>query len=212
MSGIFGIIHRDGKPVAPANLERMRDAMAHRGPDGSEIRVDGEVGLGQLMLCSTLESLDETLPWKDPESGLVITADARLDNRGELKSKLPVGADSSAIPDSQLILAAYKRWGEACVDHLLGDFAFAIWDPRRKRLFCARDRMGASPFCYVEKDHYIAFASEPEALLRLPGVAGRPNENLVAHIFVPAFENRGDDRSWYRDVRVLMPVPRAQCL
>ncbi|NND58418.1 MAG: asparagine synthetase B, partial [Xanthomonadales bacterium] len=147
MSGIFGIIRRDGGTVSSEELERLGVAMAHRGPDGKDFWLEGYAGLGQLMLRSTPESADEKLPWQDTESGLVITADARIDNREELLGKL--SGLNSLLPDSQLILEAFKLWGEACVDHLLGDYAFAIWDLRNRRLFCVRDRMGGGSFCYV---------------------------------------------------------------
>ncbi|RPH97019.1 MAG: asparagine synthetase B [Lysobacterales bacterium] len=205
LSGIFGIVRRDGRPVDAAELERMRDAMAHRGPDGSNIWVDASAGMGQLMLCSTPESLHETLPWQDPESGLAITADARIDNREELAAALGISG-VQPVPDSRFILEAYKRWGEACVERLLGAFAFAVWSSRERRMFCGRDQMGAAPFCYVDGDRFFAFASEPEALLHLPGISREPNENLIATIFLPAFENRHDERTWQRDVSALTPA------
>ena len=229
MSGIFGIIHRDGRPVDAADLERMREAMAHRGPDGSEIWIDGSAGLGQLMLHSTPESLHETLPWKDPESGLVITADARLDNRSELIASLGVDLNlwepalraieeyqnsenrrqgrlpQDGIPDSQLILAAYKRWGEACVDHLLGDFAFAIWNPREKRLFCARDHMGIRPFYYYLAKELFVFASSALGVVSAEVVPRRISEQRIAdHLF---WELEGADKTctFFEDVWRMPP-------
>jgi asparagine synthase (glutamine-hydrolysing) len=160
------------------------------------------------MLRTTPESLDEQLPWKDSESGLVITADARIDNREELFGKLNGSKsrmNSLLRGDSRLILAAYKRWGEACVDHLLGDFAFAIWDSHAQKLFCARDPMGAASFCFVHKERFFAFATEAEALVTLPGVSNEPNENYIACVLVPGFENLCDRRSWQKDVGGLIP-------
>jgi asparagine synthase (glutamine-hydrolysing) len=169
------------------------------------------------MLRTTPESLGEQLPWKDPESGLVITADARIDNREELFGALGVGINEikqsrlkplpqgEEVPDSWLILEAFKRWGEACVDHLLGDFAFAIWDSNAQKLFCARDPMGAASFCFVHKERFFAFASEAEALVTLPGVSNEPNENYIACVLVPGFENFGDSKAWQKDVGGLNP-------
>ena len=112
MSGIFGIVNLDGRPVDQADLEHMSEVMAHRGPDGGHIWANGSVGLGHLMLHSTPESLHEVLPWRDPSSGLRITADARIDNRGELLAALGVDQRSAKeMPDSQLILAAFRKWG-----------------------------------------------------------------------------------------------------
>ena len=73
-----------------------------------------------------------------------VWADARIDYRDELRAKL--GAGHESLDDAGLILHAYLRWGEACLEHLIGDFAFAIWDPRERKLFCARDRFGLRPF------------------------------------------------------------------
>jgi asparagine synthase (glutamine-hydrolysing) len=211
VSGIFGIVSRGGRPVDSADLERMRSAMAHRGPDGSDIWSDGAVGLGQLMLCTTPESLHEKLPWEDAESGLVITADARIDNRDELLSKLGgspsrlkplpqeaqasvcVGAASAAIPDSLLILEAYKRWGESCAEHLLGDFAFAIWNPRERRLFCARDPMGLRPFHYYVDDRLFVFGSSALGVVAADAVPRRLSETRIAdHLF---WELEGVDKT-----------------
>ena len=74
MSGIFGAVNLAGEPEAPAALERTRNAVAHRGPDGSRTWIDGELGFGHLMLHSTPESLHEILPWEDPETGLAMNA------------------------------------------------------------------------------------------------------------------------------------------
>lgn len=164
------------------------------------------------MLRSTPESRREILPWRDHASGRVIVADARVDNRsklerilaGELRRLRPM-LPHEEIPDSAFILAAFLRWGQACVEHIEGDFAFAIWDPAEKTLFCARDRMGAKSLCYVEKPGYFAFATGSEVLLGLPGVSRAPNEQRIASIFVPLLECRGDERSWLADVRALMP-------
>src|SRR5205823_11977388 len=103
-----------------------------------------------LMLHTTPESLHERLPATLPgRPDLAITADARLDNRAELGDALGVPhPERAGLPDSALILLAYARWGERCPERLLGDFAFAIWDGRARRLFCARDPLGVKPFVY----------------------------------------------------------------
>ena len=125
----------------------MADTLKHRGPDGINYFARGNVGLGHCMLQSTPESLHETLPLRDEAAGLTITADARIDNRERLITDIPVRAASGhVITDSQLILHAYIKWGEACVDHLLGDIAFAIWHERAQSLFIARDHMSCNPF------------------------------------------------------------------
>ena len=180
MSAIFGIINFDGRPVEETDLELMADTLVHRGPDTSDIWIKGAIGLGSRIFHSTLESFSEVLPYSDSETGLVIVADARIDNRSELGGSLGlIKQVKSGIPDSLLILNAYKKWADDCVDYLIGDFAFAIWDDHRKRLFCARDHMGIRPFIhYVSQDEFV-FASEDKAVRKAPRVPTNINEERI---------------------------------
>ena len=108
------------------------------------------------MLHTTPESLYEKLPQQDDEAGLVITADARIDNRDELFDALGIpNPDRPTMPDSALILKAYRKWGQDCPNHLLGAFAFTIWDKKEQSLFCARDQMGFKPFYYYRSHRII---------------------------------------------------------
>jgi asparagine synthase (glutamine-hydrolysing) len=188
MSGIAGLYRLvAGDPVA-ADLERMTAALAHRGPDGSGAWSQDAVGLGHRMLWTTPESRTEPLPLSAREGALAITADARLDNRAELRVAL--GLDDREVGDAALILRAYERWGEQCPERLLGDFAFVIWDGRRRALFCVRDHFGVKPFYYHRAPRLFAFASEIKALLRLPEVPRRLNETRVADYLAPIVEDR----------------------
>lgn len=181
MSGIVGIYQLDGQPVEREHLERMVDVLAHRGPDGADIWCDGSVGLGHRLLWTTPESLLEELPLVDRTGNLVLTADARIDNRDELMAALSLNdRPVEKITDSQLILAAYEQWGNQCLEKLIGDFAFAIWDKRKQVLFCARDHMGVKPFYYYyEPGKFLAFASEIKGLLCLEAVPRKVNEAKV---------------------------------
>jgi asparagine synthase (glutamine-hydrolysing) len=191
MSGIAGIYYLDQRPVERADLGRMVDVLAHRGPDGCNVWCDGAVGFGHRMLWTTPESQVETLPFAQAHSGLVITADARIDNRQELMTALGLtGAAQDVVTDSQIILAAYEKWGQDCPTHLVGDFAFAIWDPRQQILFCARDAMGVRPFYYYHSGNLFAFASEIKALLCLPQVPRQLNELQVAYHLVACFADK----------------------
>ena len=158
----------------------MADALAHRGPDGINIWQAGPVGLGHCMLQTTPESLDEHLPLTSNDGMLTITADARIDNRDELISELGLSQQEGIIPDSSLILFAYQRWGESCVDHLLGDFAFVIWDAQKHHLFCSRDHMGVKPFYYFSTNEFFAFGSEIKAIFSVPGIPREVNEKALA--------------------------------
>ncbi len=183
MSAIFGYFRLDSSAASRDQLVGMSERLAHRGPDGCGLWIRGAVGLGHHMLHTTPESIGERQPWEMQETDLVVVADARIDNRAELIRSLG-GARSAGVgvpTDSQLILAAYQRWGEECANRLLGDFAFVIWDARRQSLFCARDPMGVKPFYYHHSARLFAFASEIKGLLALPEVPRRLNELQLAY-------------------------------
>jgi asparagine synthase (glutamine-hydrolysing) len=210
MSGIAGTYHLDGRPAGAAELSRMTETLAHRGPDGINHRCEGLVGLAHLMLHATPEALHETLPLTDASGRFTITADARIDNRADLIGRLGVnGKPTEEIADSELILAAYKKWGADCPDRLLGAFAFAVWDERERRLFCARDHYGLKPlFYYHAPGRLFAFASEVKALLALEGVPQRLNETRVAdHLLMPV--SKDPAITFYEGVRSLAPAHTA---
>ena len=185
MSAIFGIFHLDGKPVSQEALGDMQNAMDYWGPDGSGIWREGNVGLGHLLMHNTPESLHEKLPMIDSLDGLVITASARIDNRDELFNALSIPHPRRVdMPDSQLILKAYQKWRDDSPDHLLGDWSFAIWNPRQRRLFIARDHHGNTGLFYYSNSRFLAFASSLKGLLALPEVPRRPDELRIAQVLV----------------------------
>lgn len=187
MSAVTGIFYRQGVNVDETLIKKMNDRLSHRGPDGSNYWFDGSVGLGHQMLHTTTESLHETLPFE--EEGLVITADARIDNRSELSDKLDV-PDKEDISDSYFILKAYQKWGEECTGELLGDFAFAIWDTAEEKLFCARDHMGVKPFYYYLTEELFAFGTELKAILSIPEVPHKINQVRVAQYLLSILEDK----------------------
>jgi asparagine synthase (glutamine-hydrolysing) len=159
------------------------------------------------MLWTTPESLREELPLINKSGNLVITADARIDNRNELIASLGLsGRPHEELTDSELILGAYEKWGEDCPKKLLGDFAFAVWDQRRQLMFCARDHIGVKPFYYYLSHEVFAFGSEIEALLRVPEVPRRLNEARVADLLV---HNVGEKTAtFYEEMFRLTPAHR----
>ncbi|MBH8571536.1 lasso peptide isopeptide bond-forming cyclase [Nostocaceae cyanobacterium CENA369] len=206
MSGIMGVQNLNSQPVSYQYLEKMVDILAHRGPDGADIWVEESVGFGHRMLWTTPESLIEKLPLVNQAGNLVITADARIDNREELIPllKLPE-RPIEKITDSEFILAAYEKWGESCPEHLLGDFAFAIWDKRQQSLFCARDHFGVKPFYYYYLPNQVfVFASEIKALLCLPQVPRRLNEVRIADYLALMMEDKAI--TTYQDILRLPPA------
>lgn len=207
MSGIFGLFHLNGAPANAGDLADMQSLLARRGPDGAAIWHDGPVGLGHTLLATTPEAMTERLPLVHAASGCVITADVRLDNRPELLRALDLDPRSDMAGDGGIVLAAYLAWGEACVERLLGDFAFVIRDPRRNSVFCARDPLGVRPFYYHEAPgRLFAFASEPRAILVLPAVPYRINEARIADFLVMELEGIDKTGTFFEDVHRLPPA------
>ncbi|MDB5333147.1 MAG: hypothetical protein JWP03_4298 [Phycisphaerales bacterium] len=181
MSGIVGIFNLDGAPVDRELLRRMTASMAFRGPDAQEIWSDGPIGFGHTMLRTTFEAEHEHQPMT-LDGQVWITADCRVDGRSDLIREL-AGHDhrvDSSAPDPELILHAYHIWGEDCLQHMIGDIAFAIWDGRRKKLFVGRDFLGIRPFYYFVTGSFLLFSSGIGPLLQHPGVRRRPNDGMIA--------------------------------
>jgi asparagine synthase (glutamine-hydrolysing) len=133
--------------------------------------VQGPIALGHCALNATPLSGTDRMPLLDEAAGLGLSFDGRIDNRDELISQLDTsGFDPAALTDAELVLAAYRKWGDESPEHLLGDFSYAIWDQPRKRLFCARDHLGVRPFFFALVDDTFICATEISALLELPGL------------------------------------------
>jgi asparagine synthase (glutamine-hydrolysing) len=210
MSGITGICNVDGRPAERALLQRMTQAIAHRGPDGIGHWVSGPVALGHAMLHTTPESLRETQPLSmqaTDSGGLCLTLDGRVDNRSELRAALDSkGCAPRADTDAELVLRAYECWGEECPRHIIGDFAFALWDGRRRRLFCARDPLGIRPFYYHFDGRAFSFSSELRALLEMPGFRRRPNPGMLGEYLCDNITS--NEETLYQDILRLPPAHR----
>lgn len=205
MSGIAGIINLDGRPVDRDLLERMTNFMSFRGPDAQNIWTDGHVGFGHTMLRTTDESLKERQPFS-LERQVWIAADARVDGRKDLIQELELFGreDLKAPTDAELILHAYQAWGEECVKHLIGDFAFAIWDGPRRRLFCARDHFGIKPFYYTYKGNHLIFSNTLNCLRLHPNISGKLNDLAIADFLLFDF-NQDPTATTFADIRRLPP-------
>jgi asparagine synthase (glutamine-hydrolysing) len=156
------------------------------------------------MLWTTPESLHEKLPLTNKSGDLTITADARIDNRDELISTLNYnGRPRETITDSEIILAAYEKWGEKCPEKLLGDFSFVIWDNRKKIIYCARDPIGIKPFYYYFKEGKFRWSSEPKAIFEDTTIPKEPNLQLMCLYLLNRFDER--EETLYKDVYRLPP-------
>ena len=180
MSGICGIIRFDGKKVKEEEIQKMLDAMQNRGNDTEGIWIDENIGFGHKMLWTTPESLYDNQPKVSQDGDLIITADARIDNREELFEKLEIDEnDFSVIPDTALILWSYEKWGEECPSYLLGDFAFAIFDKIKKKIFFAKDHIGMRPFYYYVDKHFFYFSSEILPIFSIPSIKKLRNDHSI---------------------------------
>jgi asparagine synthase (glutamine-hydrolysing) len=173
MSGIAGIFDLTGNVASESELRGMLHTLRHRGPD----RVFPQSGTGVVLGHCALHNVAETAAAPLCRGELIITADARIDNREELIGSL---GEQRTASDAELILSAYRKWGEDCPRHLTGDFAFAIGDERRQVLFCVRDHFGVKPFYYLPGARRFSFASEVKALLTLPEASGEIDEARIA--------------------------------
>jgi asparagine synthase (glutamine-hydrolysing) len=211
MSGIAGIYNTDGSPANEAQLQSTLRSLAHRGPDGIGTWLGGTaVMLGHRMLRATPESRFERQPLATSDNQVCVTADARIDNRDELRSALADrGISLRSDSDTELILQSYEAWGEDCPNKLLGDFAFAVWDGRKRRLFCARDPIGIKPLYYHFDGTTFRFASTAEALLSDGTVPRRPNIRRMGLALLGRRDDR--DESLFADV-VRLPAAHTLCV
>ncbi len=201
MSGIAGIIHFDGAPVEPGQVEKMTKAMATRGPHGVDHWVKGSIALGQGMLRTTPESLEETQPLANDDESLVLVMDGRVDNYEELRRViLGRGAMLRNRSDAELVLRAYEIWGETCPDRIIGEFVFFIWDARHRRLFGARDAAGTRHFYYHAGSGWFGFASEINGLLALGRIEPRLNESRLLDYLVEEFDRDDEIGTFYHGI------------
>jgi asparagine synthase (glutamine-hydrolysing) len=207
VSGIPGLFNRDGRPVDVDAVGRMIAAAPHRGPDGARCWTSGAVAIAHQQMGSLPEDVPQ--PIVDAAREAVVAFDGRLDNRPELLGALYAGGPAFRTPsDAELVLAAYARWGDQCPEKLLGDFAFALWDAPRQRLFCARDVMGIKPFYYFSGPRQFAWGSDLRQIAAsgaIPSLA--PNEAVVAEYLARCVNTQSE--TLYDGI---MRLPPAHCM
>ena len=201
-TAICGVLGGGGQTLKP-----MLNAMAAYGSETSVVQADG-LGMGFASNAANAPAFAI-----DRAAGLACVADTRLDDRGALCDALAVPHPQRAsLTDSELVLRAFVRWGETAPAHLLGDYAFAVWDENRRTLFCARDHAGARPLYYAEPGTgdggCFVFASTVAGVLATPGVSQEFDEAALAGQLSSARPDRRS-RTCYRAVR---RVPAGHCL
>jgi asparagine synthase (glutamine-hydrolysing) len=204
MCGIAGRFNfRSEAPVSEAVLRGMCDLLAHRGPDGSGVHVDGAIGLGHRRLAV----LDPSPRGRQPMHafGLWITHNGEIYNFADLRTNLEGrGHQFRTETDTEVILAAFREWGPACLSRLIGMFAFVIWDPATRTLFAARDRLGQKPLSYRLDADGFSWASETRAFLADPAFRPEADPAVLAEylalLYVPG------SHSAFRGVQRLPPA------
>jgi asparagine synthase (glutamine-hydrolysing) len=202
MCGIAGLIHFDGQSVAPVNLRRMTDALAHRGPDGEGQWIEGNVGVGHRRLAIIDLSPAGHQPMVNADHRFVLSYNGEVYNFRELRTELEaLGFWFRSGTDTEVVLNALAAWGVQALERLNGMFALALWDRRERRLLLARDRYGIKPLYYFQQGATFAFASEQKAILAVPGMQRRLDKPALLEYFT--FQNFFTDRTLLEGMRIL---------
>ena len=206
MCGINGIAlsTSSGRSLDRSVLERMRDVIAHRGPDDVGIFIDGKIGLGHRRL-SIVDVKSGHQPMTNEDDSLQITYNGEIYNHADYRDDLESrGHVYRTHCDTETILHLYEDHGDACVNYLRGMFAFAIWDERKRELFIARDRLGVKPLYYVHTDDgSLYFGSEIKTLFEAGAI--RPEINFPALPDYLANHATSGEETLYRGVKRLLP-------
>ncbi|MGH8371269.1 MAG: asparagine synthase (glutamine-hydrolyzing) [Gammaproteobacteria bacterium] len=204
MCGIAGILKFDAyDAVEYPRLKQMRDVLFHRGPDDGGIIIRGRAGLGHRRL-SIIDIRSGQQPMTNGDQNLWITYNGEIYNFRELRAELMQhGCSFSTQSDTEVILHAYRVFGEECVQHLRGMFAFAIWDRQGQRLFLARDRLGIKPLYYTVTDRELLFGSEIKAILAAGNVRPALNKEILPEYLATRFV--AGSETFYQGIRKLLP-------
>jgi len=204
MCGIAGILNNDPRvAVDPARLLRMRDSLAHRGPDGQGHMIDGHVGLAHTRLA-IIDVAGGQQPMCNEDGSIRIVYNGEIYNHETLRRGLQArGHTYRTRSDTESILHLYEEAGDRVVDQLQGMFAFAIWDRRPGRLLLARDRLGIKPLYYAVTATGLVFASEIKALLASGLVRAAFDERVLPEYLAMRFV--AGERTFFRGVRKLLP-------
>jgi asparagine synthase (glutamine-hydrolysing) len=203
MSGIAGLLRFDGQATSRRELERAANALRQYGPDRSDIFAGGSVGLIHVLMRMTPEDRFDRQPWKG-ESGALIAADVRLDNRDDLLSRIGVKRqDAASWPDSRVLLVAWEKFGDDVWSTLRGPFAAAIWDPRNRVLTLARDHLGLNVVMWHRSERLFAFATMPNGLFAL-GAPRELSEEKLADFLV--LNHADHETTIYRNAFRVLPA------
>lgn len=211
MNGLAATFQRNGAPASVEPIWSMLAAVPHRGLDGFAVHAADAVVLGFAFTATLPE--DGPQPIVSPDTGCVLVADLRLDNRAELLARLP-DALPRTISDAELLLRAYEAWGIDAFARLLGDFAAIIWDPRSRRMLCVRDPNAQRELYYrVDRDTFVA-ASEIPQLFQDETIPIAPNHERIRQSLVPHafFRNAKDSHQTFFEGIWSVPAGHVVCV
>src|SRR5262245_57382821 len=204
MCGITGILYtQPALAVDPEQLRRMTSVLSHRGPDDDGFYVNGAIGLGHRRL-SIIDVGGSRQPILNQDKTRAIVFNGEIYNFKTVREALQRrGHYFTTQGDTEVILRAYEEYGEACVQHLRGMFAFAIWDGVKKQLFLARDRIGIKPLYYFWDGQKLLFASEIKAILQDLSVEKALDlqalDDYLTYLYIPA------PKTIFKRIRKLRP-------
>ena len=202
MCGIAGLIQTNAASVSPVTLQRMTDAIAHRGPDGQGQWIEGNVGLGHRRLAIIDLTPAAHQPMVNADHRYVLSYNGEIYNFRELRTELEaMGFWFRSNSDTEVVLNALAAWGVKALDRFNGMFALALWDRRDRNLLLARDRYGIKPLYYCQQGMTFAFGSEQKAILAVPGIERRLDKPGLLEYFT--FQNFFTDRTLLEDVKIL---------
>lgn len=206
MCGIVGFLNRDGAAADAGILATMRDALAHRGPDGKGLYLDGALGLGHRRLSIIDLSDAASQPMLSPDGQVALVYNGEIYNFRELRRELEkAGWTFRTRSDTEVLIAGYAIWGiRRMAERIDGIAAFALWDSRDKRLFLVRDRFGVKPLYLWRTRTRLAFASEIKAFLKHPDFAVRVNDAALREYFT--FQNLFRPHTLFDGVEHLPPA------
>jgi len=205
MSGIAVLYQWNGAPADQSTVERMLAVIPYRSIDGSGVWRNGPIAIGHAKLETTPEASAETSPVVDETSGLVLSMDGRVDNRGELTTALNSHGYRVRIgTDAEIVLRAWQCWTTEAPAKLVGDFALALWNPSTRTLFCARDPLGVKPLYYFNGPGFFLCASEIHQLFQDPRVFRKPNEAAIADMLTRVPVDR--EETLFEGIRRLEPA------
>lgn len=211
MSGFVAVLNTDDTPVDPALMSSLTASLRFRGPDRKQVWIDGSAALGHSLFCTTREARHENQP-ASLDGSVWIAGCIRIDAREDLVQRLGMQhrLRLAETPDSHLVLQAYRAWGEQCVEHLLGDYSFVLYDSEKRSLFCARDRFGLRQLCYARAGNTLIVSNSIHCIRQHPAVSGRLSRQAIAD-FLLFGDHRWGDRSLtaFADVKSIEP---AHCL